>query len=90
MPTTAGDRYMSISWDGRTYVPFCAVSKEDCGTQIGYLDGETDNRVCQYKNYPTDGWIASYLTVDCGAMLFKEISVTEIPDNLHSEYDWNH
>lgn len=89
MSTFEGDGYMAILWEDRTYVPFCVVSKSDCGTQIGYLDGETDNRVCEYKDYPTEEWIANYLTVDGGAMLFKETNVTEIPDGLESEYEWN-
>lgn len=89
MSTAAGDEYMAIIWEDRTYVPFCVVSKNDCGTQIGYLDGETDDRVCEYKDYPTEEWIANYLTVDGGAMLFKEINVTDIPDGMESEYQWN-
>lgn len=89
MSTVEGDEYMSVIWEDRTYIPFCVVSKNDCGAQIGYLDGETDNRVCEYKDYPTDEWIASYLTVDGGAMLCKEVSVTDIPDGLTSEYEWN-
>ena len=89
MSTAEGDEYMTIIWGDRTYIPFCVVSKNDCGTQIGYLDGETDNRVCKYKDYPTDEWIATYLTVDGGAMLFKEENVTNIPDSLESEYEWN-
>lgn len=89
MGTAEGDGYMAIIWENRTYIPFCVVSKNDCGTQIGYLDGETDNRVCEYKDYPTDEWIATYLTVDGGAMLFKEVNVTNIPDGLESEYEWD-
>lgn len=89
MSTAVGDEYMAIIWEDRTYVPFCVVSKNDCGTQIGYLDGETDDRVCEYKDYPTEEWIANYLTVDGGAMLFKEINVTDIPDGMESEYQWN-
>lgn len=89
LSTVEGDEYMSIVWEDRTYIPFCVVSKNDCGIQIGYLDGETDNRVCEYKDYATDEWIASYLTVDGGAMLYKEVNVTDIPDGLTSEYEWN-
>lgn len=87
--TVEGDGYLSILWEGRTYVPFCPVPKSDCGSQIGYLDGETDNRVCGYKEYPPEEWIATYLTVDGGALLYKEVNVTEIPDGLESEYLWN-
>ncbi|MCM1057070.1 MAG: hypothetical protein NC517_05620 [Firmicutes bacterium] len=89
MSTVVNDEYCAIVWEGRTYVPFCAVSKNDCGTQIGYVDGEMDNRVCEYKDYSTAEWIANYLTVDGGAMLWKEINVTDIPEGMESEYDWN-
>ncbi len=89
MNTAEGNGYTAIMWEDRTYVPFCTISKNDCGTQIGYLNGETDDRICEYKDYPTDQWIANYLTVDGGAILFKEVNVTNIPDGLESEYEWN-
>ena len=53
------------------------------------MDGESDHRVCKYKDYPTEEWIANYLTVDGGAMLLKEINVVDIPDGMQSEYEWN-
>lgn len=87
--TAEGDEYRAIIWEERTYVPFCAVSKNDCGTLIGYVNGDTGERVCEYKDYPSNEWIASYLTVDGGAMLYKEVNVTNIPDGLQSEYEWN-
>ena len=89
MSTTEGDEYMAIIWEDRTYIPFCAISKNDCGTQIGYLNGETDDRICEYKDYPTDEWIVNHLMADEGAILFKEVNVTHIPDGLESEYEWN-
>ena len=89
MNTVEGNGYTAIMWEDRTYVPFCTISKNDCGTQIGYLNGETDDRICEYKDYPTDQWIANYLTVDGGAILLKEVNVTNIPDGLESEYEWN-
>ena len=87
--TAEGDGYMAIIWEERTYVPFCAVSKSDCGTLIGYVNGDTGDRVCEYKDYPSNEWIANYLTVDGGALLYKEVNVTNIPDGLQSEYEWN-
>ena len=87
--TVEGDEYVAIIWDERTYVPFCVVSKNDCGTLIGYVNGDTSDRVCEYKHYPSNEWIANYLTVDGGAMLYKEINVIDIPDGLQSEYEWN-
>ncbi len=87
--TAEGDGYMAIIWEERTYVPFCAVSRSDCGTLIGYVNGDTGDRVCEYKDYPSNEWIANYLTVDGGALLYKEVNVTNIPDGLQPEYEWN-
>lgn len=70
-------------------MPFCVVSKNDCGAQIGYINGDKDDRICQYKDYSTKEWLANYLTVDGGAILLKEINVVNIPDGLESEYEWN-
>ena len=89
MSTAEGNEYMAIIWEDRTYVPFCTISKSDCGTQIGYLNGETEDRICEYKDYPTDEWIANHLMADGSAILLKEVNVTHIPDGLESEYEWN-
>lgn len=89
MSTAEGNEYMAIIWEDRTYVPFCTISKSDCGTQIGYLNGETKDWICEYKDYPTDEWIANHLMADGSAILLKEVNVTHIPDGLESEYEWN-
>ena len=89
MSTAESDEYRAVIWEDRTYVPFCTISKNDCGTQIGYLNGETSDRICEYKDYPTDEWIANYLTIDGDAILFKEVNATNIPDGLASEYGWD-
>ncbi len=81
----AGD-YAAIVWDGRTYVPFCAVTGR--GEQIGIVDGDKNDRVYAYGDCSTDEWIVNAYTHDA-AMLFRESSVTEIPDGLYSEYSWN-
>ena len=44
--TIDNGEYTAIIWEERTYVPFCVVSKKDCGKQIGYVDEEMFNRVC--------------------------------------------
>lgn len=62
--------------------------KSDCGAQIGIVDGDKEDKVYQYKEYSAEQWIINAYTMD-GAMLYREINVTEIPDGLESEYDWN-
>ena len=44
----------AVVWEDRVYVPFCVVSKSDCGEQIGYVDGDEDARISEYKGYPAE------------------------------------
>lgn len=67
-------------------MPFCVVSKNDRGKQIGYVDGDTGDRISGYKDCPLEEWLVSWLPTDGGAMLLKEQSVVEIPDGLEAEY----
>lgn len=76
-----------IQWEDRTYRPFCVVSKNDCGKRIGKVNGDKDDIVAVYLDLPPEEWIANYLTMDGGAMLWKEVNVTEIPEGLEAEYD---
>lgn len=80
-----GDK-RAVIWEDRTYIPFCVVSKNDRRKQIGYVDGDTDDRISEYKDYPPEEWLVSWLPTDGGAMLLKEESVTDIPDGLEAEY----
>ncbi|MCM1143429.1 MAG: hypothetical protein NC318_05605 [Blautia sp.] len=91
MTTEVKDDYAAIIWEGKTYVPYCAISKKDCDDQIGIVDDDEDNRVYEYKGYSSDEWIVnSYISgLMDGCMLYKEISVSNIPDGLESEYEWN-
>lgn len=86
MKSTFYDGKKAVVWEDRTYVIFCVVSKNDRGKQIGYVDGDTDDRISEYKGYSSDEWLVNWLPMDGGAMLLKEISVVEIPDGLEAEY----
>ena len=86
MPSASIDGKHAIVWEGRTYLPFCVVSKNDRGDQIGYVDGDTDDRISEYKGYSTDEWLVEWMTMDGGAMLLKEQNVVDIPDGLEAEY----
>ena len=90
MNTKEENSYVAIIWDDKTYVPYCAFSKSDCGRQIGIVDGDKDDKVFEYKGYSSDEWIINYYANNMDTiMLLREIDVTDIPDNLHSEYEWN-
>ncbi len=88
MTTEENGDYVAIVWDSRTYIPYCAISKSDCGSQIGIVDGNKDDRVYEYKDFPTDEWIINSYVMD-SAMLCREVNVTDIPNGLQSEYEWN-
>lgn len=80
------DNGRGIVWEDRTYELFCVVSKKDCGEQIGYVDGDEDDRVSEYEGYPVEDWIVNWMPTDGGAMLLKEQSVVDIPEGLVREY----
>lgn len=42
----------------------------------------------EYKGYSADEWIVNAYVMD-SAMLCREVNVTNIPDGLQSEYEWN-
>ena len=86
MRSVSVDGARAVVWEDRTYVPFCVVSKNDRGEQIGYVDGETNDRISEYKGYPLEEWLVSWLPMDGGAMLLKEQSVVDIPEGLEAEY----
>lgn len=90
MTTEVNDDYSAIIWEDKTYVPYCAFSKADCGEQIGIVDSDKDDKVYEYKGYSTDNWIINIYGRNLDTvMLYREINVSDIPDGLQSEYEWN-
>lgn len=84
-----GDEYVSIVYGDKTYVPYGPLSAYiDRGNQIGYIDGNENDKIYEVKGYSTNEWIATALPFD-PAMLYREISVTDIPEEWQSEYEWN-
>lgn len=91
MTTKSSDDYVSIIWEDRVYIPFCAISNSEQGAQLGIVNGDKNDKVYEYKGHSSDDWIISFYKsgeMD-GSMLMKEINTTKIPDNLESDYDWN-
>ena len=90
MTSGEGDGYATIIWGDKTYVPYGALSDEygERGKQIGIVDGDKDDRVYELKGYSVDEWIVHSFAHD-GAMLLREVNVTDIPDGWQSEYEWN-
>ena len=82
------EEHATIVWEDSTYVPYGPISKTDCGKQIGFIDGNETDKVYEFKDYPPSEWIITALPHD-PAMLWREIKVTDIPEGLDSEYEWN-
>ena len=86
MRSAGVDGKRAVVWEDRIYVPFCVVSKNDRGRQVGYVNGDTNDRISEYKGYPPEEWLVSWLPTDGGAMLLKEQGVVDIPYGLEAEY----
>ena len=80
--------HVEVIWEERSCVPFCVVSKKDMGEQIGYCNGDRDDRISGYMDYPPEEWLVSWMTTDGGAILLREKNVTVIPDGLTDEYGY--
>lgn len=91
MTTLQQGAYTAIVWDGKIYVPYCAIEKSKCGEQIGIVDHDKNDRVYEYEGYAVDEWIINVYVSGLmdSAMLLREVNVTDIPDGLQSEYEWN-
>ena len=91
MSSITTEYYMGITWNNKTYIPFCAISNSERGKQIGIVDGDEDNQIYTYKGHSKDEWLISFYHSGLmdNSMLLREINVTHIPDNLNSEYKWN-
>ena len=84
--------YVSIIWNDREYVPYCAISPTERGEYLGYMEDDPDVEIYELDGYSSEEWIIDYLNLkSCGeAMLYKEVNVRDIPDGFSSEYEWNH
>lgn len=84
--------YVSIIWNDREYVPYCAISPAEREEYLGYMEDDPDMEIYELDGYSSEEWIIDYLNLkSCGeAMLYKEVNVRDIPDGFSSEYEWNH
>ena len=91
LATIQGADYTVILWDGMTFMPFCPVDMADCGRQIGVVNDDENYKAFLYKDLPMLEWVVLLDESDPAdvPMLFRELSVTEFPQGLESEYEWN-
>ena len=96
---------LTLEYDGKRYVPYCAAAVSMCNKVIGYYDSESQGNndsvrvyVLSCKEWSSDEWI-----IDCAGvegekvsghnigMIFREENVKDIPNELQgqSEYKWN-
>ena len=87
----SNDNYSYIIYQGREYVPYCAISSTERDSYLGYIGEDKQDEVYKVKGYSEEEWLINLL--DTGAtkeyMLYKEKNVTNIPEGLSSEYEWN-
>ena len=84
---------VELSYEGIVYRPFGVFFNSDFrGAQIGIREAMPESKICEVKGYPSAEWITEYLDVQMGGgdMLFKAVSVTEIPEELaqYKEYEY--
>ena len=87
----SNDDYTYITIEDKVYVPFTSVDNGDRGEWIGIVDKDENYRIYEFKDYSSDEWIISFYNsgeMDI-SMLMKEQNVTEYPDGVTSEYEWN-
>jgi len=85
-------QYVYVTLNDKVFVPYTTVSNSERGKQIGIVNGDSKNQIYEYKDYSTDEWIINYYDsgeMD-GSMLMREENISNFPDGLESEYDWNH
>lgn len=90
--TGTTDEYMYIIWEDKTYVPFCGgILKSQMGSLLGHIKNNEEDKIYELKGYSSSEWLVSFLDtkIMSSSMLFKEINVENIPDNLESDYEWN-
>ena len=87
----SNEEYAYIIYEGKEYVPYCAIFNNDRGEYLGHIKDDEQEEIYTYKSYSKDEWFISFNKIGLGgeSMLFKEKNVTNIPDGLSSEYNWN-
>ena len=86
-----GEDYQEIRWQGRTYVPYCAIENSRRGEKLGHIGEDENDEVYACKGLAPEEWLISFYhsgLMDNG-MLMREVSVMDIPEGLTSEYWWN-
>jgi len=74
---------------GSIIYTFYSALPEDSliGKQIGIVDGDKKHKVFEVKGFSSDEWIIEYYDVIMSVYnLYKADTVTEIPDELNSDY----
>ena len=87
----SNDNYASIIYDGREYVPYCPYNPKEREKYLGYVGNDKNNEIYTVTKYSEKEWLINYIDSgmmnDC--MLLKEKNVTNIPEGISSEYEWN-
>lgn len=89
--SSTNDDYTYVTIEDKVFIPFTPVANTDRGDWIGIVDGDDNNRIYEYKDYSSDEWVISFYNsgeMDI-SMLMREESITDYPEGITSEYEWN-
>ena len=81
------ENYKYIIYKDKRYVPYSAINSTQKGSYLGYVGDNKTDEIYTFKQYSKDEWLIFYSNGE--SMLFKEQNVTNIPESLTSEYEWN-
>jgi len=84
---------MELSYDGKIFRPYGVIGSSSLrDSKIGVSGGEDGEGVYSVKNHDSTQWILAGddVFMSGGDMLYKEVSVTEIPEDLkqYKQYDY--
>ena len=81
------ENYKYIIYKDKRYAPYSAISSTERGSYLGYVGDNKTDEIYTFKQYSKEEWLIFYSNGE--SMLFKERNVTNIPEGLTSEYEWN-
>ena len=81
------ENYKYIIYKDKRYVPYSAINSTQKGSYLGYVGDNKTDEIYTFKQYSKEEWLIFYSNGE--SMLFKERNVTNIPEGLTSEYEWN-
>lgn len=90
--TVEREEYVSVLWEGREYIPFSGGYPGFRGEYLGYIADDPDEEIYAWSGHDEKEWLISHLNPGFmgSSMLLREVSVTDYPNGIRSDYWWNY